>query len=204
MPSRLPWTQLKPTGALADRLKLLWDAASSPEAREADPLTWVRLALLAGGGRGRLDVRRWEAGADLSRPEVAAALAEAREAFDPAPPAARHEVDGLLTRLGWSVLRVSGGLQIETYLPLEVRTTCEGVDLRLEMNPGGTDGREVALRVSPAQPLPLTLFLKMPAWAQGCLITGLGASAGEVDEDTGLISLARTWGPGDEVGLRFD
>lgn len=203
MAQRLAWTAFRPAGALAQRLAALWEA-SSPEDREADPVTWVRLALLAGGGRGRIEVRRWAAQADRSRPGVAEALAEVGEPLPASPPAARHDVDGLLIRIGWSVVRVAGGLQVEAYLPLEIRTTVDGAEVRLELRPGGTNDREVTLTVSPNGPVSFTLYVKMPSWAQGCLITGLGASAGEVDDQTGLISLSRTWGPGDEVGLLFD
>jgi len=202
MVHRLPWTQLKPTGALAETLREAWEAEWTPE-RRADRLTWLRLALLVGGGKGRIEVRRWASQVVDPTPVEEAALAEFREEFSAEAPEG-GDSESLLGLVGWAVRRGPDGLHLQTYLPLEVRTAWNGTEVQLSMEMDPSDDKAVQLRVSPASPLTFTLFLKMPFWAHGCLITGLGSSAGEVDEATGLISLSRTWGAGDEVGLRFD
>lgn len=95
-------------------------------------------------------------------------------------------------------------LKVLHYLPLEARWASPAGNFRLEIESADPRKSSLRLELSPEAPTPATLILKMPAWAQGCLITGEGVSSSEVEEETGWMELHRVWQPGESIQLQFE
>lgn len=186
MGSPLPWGAVRPTGDLLSRLRAEWEAIE-PVGEPRDQ--WLALALVAGGGRGRIAVRRWK---DQNPAEAAGQSRDPGQTF------------GLVRRLWNAVTAGPDGVQVTDYLPFEARFDRSGAEIRLEVETSFPPGRQVQLRFRLEPPAEFTLRLAMPPWAAGCLVTGVGVSGSEVEEETGWIALRRTWGPGDQVELVFD
>jgi len=63
---------------------------------------------------------------------------------------------------------------------------------------------DVELTITPEAPTEFTLYLRVPAWAQGASITINGSPIGVSPTPGRYLALQRTWQPGDQVRLSFD
>lgn len=188
----LPLGQIRPTGWFAARLRDAWEAGL-PEGS----VSWIRHAMLVGEGRGKLLVRSW-----AKRAGVVDAAAWALP-----PPTEPHEADRCASleeravRLVWADPL---GLRVALYGPAVVKTEVGGVPVELELETEALDATRVELRFYPESPVEFTLFLRLPEWASGCLITGEGAAGAEAEDREGWMELRRRWNRGDSLSLSFD
>lgn len=193
--------QIRPRGAFADRLRAAWVAGLV----EGTP-AWVRHGLLVGEGRGNVLVRGWakRSGIDLdafagpSPREPRTAWADDLEAR---ASGGHLGLDEYLTHLVWAD---PAGLRVALYGPATVKTVVAGAPVELVLEAPFPGYHEVSVEVFPQDGAEFTLFFRIPAWAQGCLVTGQGAAGVDVEDRDGWIELRRRWNRGDTLGLRFD
>ena len=96
------------------------------------------------------------------------------------------------------------GLRIVFYGPVRVKTPVAGVLVELECDTDFPAGRSVALRVYPEEPVEFSVFLRVPGWAEGLLITGDGAHGGELTDQEGWVEIRRRWSRGDALDLTLE
>lgn len=186
----LPLGQIRPTGWLAAQMRQTWEAGL-PEGSDA----WVRHALLVGEGKGALLVKSWARRTGMS-PDIGAL----------APPAdprqtAQEGLDEFVCRM---VQTDGSGLAVVDYGPVVVKTAVLGVPLTIEMTNEGPEDLSVELHFYPEEPLTFPLSLRLPEWAEGCMVTGDGAGSGELTDQEGWLQLQRTWCRGDSLHLLFE
>jgi hypothetical protein len=204
---------------------------------------WVRLALLVGGGKGRLEARGWAnrllvspgplepseaqalvpyhratgddrvlgllppGPAPLAGCETLVRLLEdtaQRDAADELERLARTNPDLLLALVETSVLAGPRGLWVALYAPVTAKTRVAGVPVELECETESPEALKAALRVYPESPVEFSLFLRVPGWAEGLLITGDGAQGGAFTDLEGWVEIRRTWSRGDSLDLTFE
>jgi len=198
----LPWGQIRPQGWIAAQMRQTWEAGLA----EGSP-SWVHHALLVGEGKGTLLVRAWarRSGASwvLSPPELGA-LADQTSWADEWEDRVKDGSLGLDEYVGRLVLADPAGLRVALYGPAVVKTEVAGVPLTLELDTAYPGESSVEVRLYPEAPVEFTLFFRIPGWAGGCLVTGDGASEGDVTDQDGWIVLRRPWNRGDSLRLSFD
>lgn len=96
------------------------------------------------------------------------------------------------------------GLRVLLYGPASVKTVVAGVPLELELDTAYPDSLTVEVRLYPETSVEFTLFLRLPSWSEGCLVTGGGASGGTLSEDDGWLELRKVWGRGDTLTVAFE
>lgn len=184
----LPLGQIRPTGWLAAQMRQTW-SSGLPEGSDA----WIRHALLVGEGKGTLQVRAWArrtgAGDNLS------ALAPVREG---------EAGTGLDAFVCGMVQSDGRSLAVFDYGPVVVKAAVQGVPLTLEMASDEPEALGVDLHFYPEEPVTFSLTFRLPAWAEGCMVTGDGASGGELTDQEGWVELTRTWNRGDSLHLQFE
>lgn len=199
----LPLGQIRPTGPVAARLLQVWDPGL-PEGSAS----WVRHALLVGGGKGKLVVRAWAKARDpdaLSLPGALEPLVVTGTAWaDEFEARFRSDevgLDELVVRQVWAE---PTGLRVAFYSPATVKTEVAGVPVALEFETEYPENPRVEVRLYPETSVEFTLAFRIPAWASGCLLTGDGASGADAEDRDGWIELRRAWNRGDTLNLTFD
>ena len=96
------------------------------------------------------------------------------------------------------------GLAATLYGPCTVRAkVADGVDVTIISATDYPFGEDLALSVTPAQPVRFPLYLRVPGWCQQPSIKVNGADAGSRASINGFICIDRIWSAGDTVALRF-
>jgi hypothetical protein len=103
-----------------------------------------------------------------------------------------------------AVLADPSGLRIALYGPVRVKTPVAGVSVEIECETDFPAARTVALRFYPQESVEFSLFLRVPSWAEGLLITGDGAHGGEMADEEGWVEIRRRWNRGDSLDLTFE
>jgi len=194
--------QIRPRGDLADRLRAVWPTGLV----EGTP-GWVRHALLVGEGRGQLLVKAWARNNGILDLAPAAGLAEREVATAWADDLESHALAGqvgfdeYVCQMVWADAK---GLRVALYGSATVKTEVAGTPLELVLDADSVGAKVVSVGVYPDGPASFTLFFRIPSWANGCLVTGEGASGVDVVDHDGWIELGRRWNRGDELTLRFD
>jgi len=169
-------------------------------------LEWIRLALMVGEGKGTLQVRSWAKaqGVDPDAlalpPDQPPSIAWA-DALEQAVLAGQASWDEYAARLVWTE---PGALRVAVYASATIKAVVGGVDVTVELISEGPGHPEVEVRLYPAEPIEFSLFLRLPGWSSGCLVTGEGASRGEAEDREGWFELRQLWKRDDGFTLRFD
>jgi hypothetical protein len=181
-------------------MRLTWNAGLA----EGTP-SWMGHALLVGEGRGRLLVRRWLAQNPDPQPTDPEILEPADMAW-----ADEWEAKAFAGELGLDeyvarqVLADPEGLRLAFYGPASIKTNVGGIPVELELETAYPESLTVELRVYPQTPVAFCLFLRIPGWVVGTLVTGDGASGGEMTDQDGWLALRRTWNRGDSLTIAFE
>ncbi|WP_137845847.1 beta-L-arabinofuranosidase domain-containing protein [Microbacterium sp. 2FI] len=95
--------------------------------------------------------------------------------------------------------------QTELYVNLYIASTLtwDETGLELEQVSSYPEGETSTLTVTAAPSGPLTVHLRVPAWASGVEIAVNGAAAGVAAEPGTYASIARTWAAGDTITVRI-
>lgn len=169
--------------------------------------SWVHHALLVGEGKGTLLVRAWarRSGVPFEAlpPELGSDPGQTSWGDEWEERARAGEV-GLDEYVARMVLVDDAGLRVALYGPAIAKTQVAGVPIALELDTVYPEVPSVEVRLYPEAPVEFTLFFRIPGWAGGCLVTGDGASGGDVVDQDGWIVLRRTWNRGDSLRLVFD
>ncbi len=101
----------------------------------------------------------------------------------------------------WMASR-DGGLAATLYGPSEVKTTVAGVSVAIATRTDYPFRNEVAITLTPAQPVAFPLYLRVPAWCAQPVLT-LNGQPQIAAVEKGFIRLAREWRAGDVISLTF-
>ncbi|WP_197231393.1 glycoside hydrolase family 127 protein [Novipirellula artificiosorum] len=88
-------------------------------------------------------------------------------------------------------------LWVNLFIPSELDWSERGLKLRMETT--YPDSEQVTLRLSPTRPVPLTLRLRWPAWANGASLTVNGEPTAFSGGPGQYVTLRRTWQEGDTL-----
>jgi len=95
-----------------------------------------------------------------------------------------------------------GGLAATLYGPSETQTVVAGTKVALSTRTEYPFGDEIAIHITPEQPVAFPMHLRVPAWCvQPALTLNGKAQVAKVEE--GFLRLERTWKAGDVIGLSF-
>jgi hypothetical protein len=94
------------------------------------------------------------------------------------------------------------GLVAAAYAPCEVRTNVRGTTLHIAEETDYPFRGAVKLTINPAASIAFPIQLRIPAWAEGTVITVNGKAENQPQPGT-FARIERTWRPGDRVEINF-
>lgn len=107
----------------------------------------------------------------------------------------------LASLAGYLVTADEDGVQLHQYADMEIRTNLpDGRRVALDVTTAYPYEGDVVVRVMDAEPRPMTVSLRIPAWAQGAEIT-VGGECRRADP--GLVAITETFARGDEIRLHL-
>lgn len=191
--------QIRPTGWVAEAMRQRW-AAGLPEGGAP----WARHALMVGEGKGKMLVRAWtNRNPGWSVPPTPLP-GEDPGWGDSLEAQAFSGGAGLDEYVAQQVFLDPRGLRIALYGPAVAKTEVASVAVEVELETTYPRDHSIDLRLYPETPVAFSLFLRIPGWASGALVTGDGASGGELTDQEGWLELRRTWIRGDSLTVRFE
>jgi len=174
--------------ALADRIEVLtFNAAEGARLRDGRAIEYLtrdnqsEISRKAAGGRFKLSP---------THDDVAVCCPVTALKFFP------YFVQGL-----WMKTEGGKGLAAVAYAPSEVRTTINGVQVRIRSETVYPFEDEVRMTVAPEKPVACSITLRVPEWARKVSIKASGARQAE---DAGWRILSKEWKAGDRIVIRFE
>jgi hypothetical protein len=108
------------------------------------------------------------------------------------------QIGAIFVRNMW--MRAPDGLALALYGPCELKTSVEGVPVRITEDTTYPFSEQATLSVEPAAASAFTLHLRVPSWASSVSATCPGA---EIHRAGAWLLVAKRWQSGDRVQLSF-